>query len=91
MVKLVWFTFQQCLVPLTCCFPKGPLKGDLSETFLTTFFRVCNFANTSAMTVIFFKIVQNFILVSKMQKQIHKMSFASEIIASELAVLNCLY
>ena len=54
MVKVVWFRFQQCLVPLTCCFTKGPLKEDFLETFLTTFLRVRNFANTSAVRVTFY-------------------------------------
>ena len=34
---------------------KGPLKQDVLENYLTTYFGVCNFENTSAMNVIFFR------------------------------------
>ena len=54
MVKVVRFRFQQCLLSLTCCFPKEPMKGDFLEICLTTFFGVCNFDNTTAMRSIFF-------------------------------------
>ena len=40
--------------PLTCCFLKGPLKGDFLEICLTTFLRVRNWRNTSDVRVIFF-------------------------------------
>ena len=55
MVKVVPFRFKQYLVRLTCCFTKSPLKGDFWEIWLTTFFGVRNFGNTSAMKVIFFR------------------------------------
>ena len=45
MVKVAWFRFQQCLVPLTCRFPKGSLKMDFLDIFLTTFFGLTNFGN----------------------------------------------
>ena len=54
MVKVVWFTFKQCFVPLTCCLSKGPMKGDFLEIRLTTFFGVRNFGNRSGMRLIFF-------------------------------------
>ena len=53
MVRVVPFRFQQSMVPLTCCFPKGPLKGDFLEIPLNTFFGVRNLGNASAMRVIF--------------------------------------
>ena len=55
MVKVVPLGFQLCLVPLTCWFPKGGMKGDFSEIWLTTYFGFRNFANISAMRLIFFK------------------------------------
>ena len=54
MVKVVCFSFDQCLVPLTRCLLKGPLKGYFLEIFLTSLFGVRNMGNTSAMRVIFF-------------------------------------
>ena len=53
MVKVVSLGFKQCLVHLTCCFRKGPMKADFLEIWLTTFFTVRNLGNTSAMKVIF--------------------------------------
>ena len=54
MVKVVCFSFDQCLVPLTRCLLKGSLKGDFLEIFLTSPFRVRHMGNTSAIRVIFF-------------------------------------
>ena len=54
MAKVVWFRIQQCLLPLTCCFAKVPMKRDFLEIRLTTFFGVRNFGNTSAMRRMFF-------------------------------------
>ena len=54
MAKVVWFRFQQCLVPRTCCLSKGPLKGNFLEIWLKKFFGVRNFGNTSTMREIFF-------------------------------------
>ena len=54
MVKVGWFRFQQCLAALTCCFSKGPFKRKFLDSYLTTYFGVRNFGNTSAMRVIFF-------------------------------------
>ena len=41
------------LVPLTCVFRNCPLKEEFLEIWLTTFFGLRNFGNTSARTVIF--------------------------------------
>ena len=92
MVKVVCYRFPQCLVPLTCCFLKGSLKRNYLEIFLTTFFRLRNFEKyVSDEGHVFFKNIENLTFVSKMQKQIEKMFSVCEIIAYELAVLNCLY
>ena len=39
---------------LRCCWWKRPLKLDISDIHLITFFGVCNFGNTWAIRVIFF-------------------------------------
>ena len=87
MVKVVPFRFQQCWVPLSMLLVKGPLKWDFLSIYLTTFLGVRNFGNTSAVRVIFlFENIQNLIDISKMQEEIEKMFFVSEIIGSELTV-----
>ena len=61
---------------------------DLLDIYLTTFFGVRNFGNTSGMRVFFFKKnAQNLMYISKMQKEIEKLIFVSEIIPSQLAAL----
>ena len=50
------FRFQQYLVPFTILLVEGSYEtGLLLDIYLTTFFGVCNFGNTTAMRVIFFK------------------------------------
>ena len=58
MVNVVWFRFQKCLVPLTMLVVERPVKRDFLHIYSTTFFRVRNFGNTSAMRVIF--LLKNF-------------------------------
>ena len=65
MVKVVCFSFDQCLLPLTRCLLKGLLKGYFLEIFLTSLFGVRNMGNTSAMRVIFFLKCWKFNLVFK--------------------------
>ena len=31
MLKVPWFSYQHCLVPLPCCFSKDPLKPEFLE------------------------------------------------------------
>ena len=77
MLKLVSFIFQHSLIPFTFCFSKGPLKCDFLDIYLTTFFGIRNFGNTTAMWVIFFlkglKILPTF---EKCRKIIDKKLFA---------------
>ena len=54
MVKAVWSDFISVLVGLPLYLSKGPLKWDFLDIYLTTFFGVRKFKNTSAMRVIFF-------------------------------------
>ena len=48
MLKVLWFRFQKCLGPFNTL-----LKEGSSDIYLTTFFGVYNFGNTSAMRVTF--------------------------------------
>ena len=68
------------------------MKRDFLEIYLTTFFAVRKFKNTSAMRVIFFlrmcAIESRF---RKWKKKIETIFFASEIIASENVAIDCLY
>ena len=54
-------------------------------------FRVRNLKNTKSMRQSFGLNVQNFIWISKLRQEIDKKFFVSEISASELVSLNCLY
>ena len=54
MVNLVSFRFQQCLVPLTMFPVERSPETDFLGRYLTTFFGVRNFGNTSAMRDIIF-------------------------------------
>ena len=46
MVKVPWFRYQHCLVPLPYCLSKDPLKREFLHIYFTTYFRFCNFRNT---------------------------------------------
>ena len=65
MIKVVWFRFQQFLVPLLCCLSKVLLKHELLEIYFVTHFGVRNFENTSAMRVTFSLKMSNFNLTFK--------------------------
>ena len=86
MVKVPWFRYQNCLVPLPCCFSKDPLKREFLDIYFTTYFRFCSFRNTSGMRSIFFGKYSKLMKLLKMQKQIAEKIFLSGIIASELAI-----
>ena len=55
MVTLLSFKLQQCLGPFTILPVKGSTESGLLDIYITTFFGVFNFGNTSAMSVIFFQ------------------------------------
>ena len=61
-----------------------PLRSQNCFVNLRNFFR--NYEGD-----LFFENVENLIWTSKIDKKIQKMFFLSNIIASEMAVLNCLY
>ena len=75
---------------LPCCLGKGLLKLYFSDTYLTTFFGVRSFTNTWAMRVIFFLKMFKFLSRFRKWKKDWEKVFLSEMIASELAPLNCL-
>ena len=54
MVKVLSFKFQLIWARLPYCFWKDPLKQEVLDIDVTTFFGVSNIGNTSAMRVIFF-------------------------------------
>ena len=58
-----WNSVSACL---PCYFSKGPFEQDFLDTYLTAFFRVRKFKNTSAMRVIFF--LKMFKIDSKFRK-----------------------
>ena len=67
MVKVVSFRFQHCLVSFTFCLSKGPLKRDFLDIYLTTFYGIRNFRNTSPMRFIIF--LKVFKILSTFQKR----------------------
>ena len=83
------------LIPVSVRFPcylsKGPLKRDILDIYLTTFFGGCKIKNTSAMRVILlleiFKIKFNF----ENAKKKWKIYFVSERVASQNVAINCLF
>ena len=85
------FSFAICFGPFTMLLVERSSETGLLDVYLTTFFRVCKLKNTSALRVIFFENIQNWIIISKFQKNIQKIFFVYEIIASENVALNCLY
>ena len=94
MVKVVLFRFQKCLVPLNMLLLEGSSEWGLFRDFFNHVFWSLQYGKYICYDgdlLWFFENAQNLIYISKMQKEIEEMLFVSEIIASELAVLNCLY
>ena len=60
---------------LPCCLSKGPPKEDFLDNYLTTFFRVGNLGNTSAMPVMFFWKCSKFNIDFKDAKVIREKEF----------------
>ena len=86
--------FRNSSARLPCYLPKGPLKRDFLDTYVTTYFGVCKLKNKSAMMVILFlkmfKIECKFRKCKK-QKKREKKLVISEIIESENVAKNCLF
>ena len=56
---------------LPCCLSKGPLKRDILDIYLKTFFRMRNFGNKSAMRVVFLlKLFQSLSTFLKCRKKL---------------------
>ena len=71
---------------------KDPLKYDFLDIFLTTSFGVRKFKNISVMGVILFlKIFTIESYITKCKKEMEKLFFVPEKIASENVGINCLY
>ena len=86
--------FNSLSTGLPCYLLKCPLKRAFLYIYLTTFFGVRQFKNTSPMRVIFFlkmfKIESTFQNYKKKKKK-QKKFLLSEIIASQYVAINCLY
>ena len=90
MVKVVSFNFEQFSICLPFYLFNDPPKRDFLDIYLTTFFGVRKFKNTSANRVIFF--FNMFKYDSKYrncQKKNQQKFFVCEIIASENFAINC--
>ena len=72
MVKVLSFRFQQCFGPFTMLLVEGSSERDFLDIYLTTFFGVRKFKNTSAMRVILF--LKIFKIESKFGKLRKKLS-----------------
>ena len=86
MVKVPWFRYQHYLVPLSCCFSKDPLKREILDIYFTTYFRFCNFRNTSAMRSIFVRKYSKFNQAFKNAETNCGKFVFSGIVASEFAI-----
>ena len=67
MVEVLSFSFEQSFACLPCYFPNDQLKGDFSDIYVTTFFGVPTFKNTSPIRVILF--LKMFNIESKLNKR----------------------
>ena len=89
MVKVVPIRSQQCLVPLSMLLVEGSSERGLFRDLFNHVFRSPELRKyISYEGHLFLENVQILREISKMQKQIEKMVFVSEIVASELAFLN---
>ena len=78
-----------CFDPFTMMLVEGSSQIEFLDIYLTTSFKVSKIGNTSAY--FFLENVQHLISISKMQKEIPKKIFVSQMIVSELVPLNSLY
>ena len=77
---------------LPCYLLHNPLKRDFFRHLSNIFSAVRKFKNTCKLWwSSFSEKVQNWIKISKMQKEIQNIFFVSEIVASENVAINCLY
>ena len=81
---------KSVLARLSCYFSKGPLKRDFLDIYLTTFSESVTSEIQKLSGPSFLQIFSSLICISKMRHKIEKTFFVSEIIASELVLVNCL-
>ena len=92
MVTVLLSRWQHCLNPFTMLPVKGSFETGLIGHISSHVFRSAQFQKEiSYEAYLFFENVLNFMQISKMQEKIGKNYCLSEIIASELVTLNCLY
>ena len=84
--------FEQCLGTFTVLLVEESSKTGFFTDLSNHVLGVRNIGNTKTMRVnLFFRNIQNFIYISKMQQKNEKKFRASQITASELLSLNCPY
>ena len=93
--RLIWWRccrsdFNNFSARLSCRLSKEPLKQDFLDIYITRFFGVFKFKNTSAKTVISFLKMFKLNLNLENGKKNEKIFLVSEIIASEIVATNCL-
>ena len=88
MIKKLRCRFQQCFCTSAMVLVQGSSETRLFSDLSNHNFGVCNFGNTKAMSVIFFKKCLKFKIISKMEQKSEKKFFVCEIILSELVSLN---
>ena len=92
MTKVMWCRFQQCLSTFTILLVEASSETGLYKHLSDYNFGVRNFENTKAMMVIFgFKTSEISARLQKSSKKKGKKIFGSDLIASELLSLICLY
>ena len=80
---------------VSACLPwyllKGPVKRDFLEIYVTPFFGLRRFKNSSAMRVSFFLRISELNQNLQKAEKIEKIFFVCEINTSENFAINCLY
>ena len=83
--------FNSALARLQCCFSNGSLKRGFLDIYQTTFWEslISKLENLWGHDLL--QNIENLCYISEIQQKIHKKFFVSEIISSQLVLLNCLY
>ena len=92
MINVMSYGYEKCLDRFAILLVESSSETGHFRHLSDYVFGVRNFENTKAMRVIFFfQTVKIPARVQESSRKIEKKSFLSEIIASELVRLNCLY
>ena len=89
-IKVLSCRFRHCLCTFTILLVEASSETRLFRHLSNNVFGACNFGNTKSYEGhLFFQRVQNFRQISKMQQNIQKKFFVSEIIAYKLVSWSC--